>query len=104
MATAVARKPAKCAQVARRFNRGYLYHFGLNELPFTLTPNTHYYYGLPTTGKALDVLNVALQTGEGFIKVIGEVGTGKTLVCQKLTQRVTRGVCLCICSQSLSLT
>lgn len=62
----------------------YLYHFGLNELPFTLTPNTHYYYGLPTHRQALDVLNVALQTGEGFIKVIGEVGTGKTLVCRKL--------------------
>lgn len=62
----------------------YLYHFGLNELPFTLTPNTQYFYGLPTHNDALEVLNVALKTGEGFIKVTGEVGTGKTLICRKL--------------------
>ena len=62
----------------------YLYHFGLNELPFTLTPNTQYFYGLPTHNKALEILKVALNTGEGFIKVTGEVGTGKTLLCRKL--------------------
>jgi len=62
----------------------YLYHFGISELPFTLTPNTSYYYGLPTHKEALQVLNTALQSGEGFIKVTGEVGTGKTLLCRKL--------------------
>jgi MSHA biogenesis protein MshM len=34
--------------------------------------------------EALAVLTTALKTGEGFIKVIGEVGTGKTLLCRKL--------------------
>ena len=62
----------------------YLYHFGIAELPFTLTPNTSYFYGLPTHKQALQVLNTALQSGEGFIKVTGEVGTGKTLICRKL--------------------
>lgn len=62
----------------------YLYHFGLNELPFTLTPNTSYYFGLPSHNEALQVLLTALKTGEGFIKVTGEVGTGKTLTCRKL--------------------
>lgn len=62
----------------------YLYHFGITELPFTLTPNTSYFYGLPTHNQALQVLNTALQSGEGFIKVTGEVGTGKTLICRKL--------------------
>lgn len=62
----------------------YLYHFGLSELPFTLTPNTHFYYGLPSHSEALQVLLTALKTGEGFIKVTGEVGTGKTLICRKL--------------------
>lgn len=62
----------------------YLYHFGISELPFTLTPNTSYYYGLPTHKEALQVLNTALKSGEGFIKVTGEVGTGKTLLCRKL--------------------
>jgi MSHA biogenesis protein MshM len=62
----------------------YLYHFGLKELPFTLTPNTSYFFGLPSHKEALQVLKTALQTGEGFIKVTGEVGTGKTLICRKL--------------------
>lgn len=62
----------------------YLYHFGLRELPFTLTPNTSYFYGLPCHKEALDVILHALKAGEGFIKVTGEVGTGKTLICRKI--------------------
>ncbi|GAB3027291.1 ExeA family protein [Bowmanella dokdonensis] len=62
----------------------YLYHFGLRELPFTLTPNTSYFFGLPSHKQAIEVLTLALKTGEGFIKVTGEVGTGKTLLCRKL--------------------
>lgn len=62
----------------------YLYHYGLSELPFTLTPNTNFYLGLQPHNEALNVLLVALKNGEGFIKVVGEVGTGKTLICRKL--------------------
>ncbi|MDG1751903.1 MAG: AAA family ATPase [Thalassotalea sp.] len=66
----------------------YLYHFGLKELPFTLTPNTNFYLGLEPHNEALAVLTTALQTGEGFIKVVGEVGTGKTLLCRKLLNEI----------------
>ena len=66
----------------------YLYHFGLRELPFTLTPNTNFYLGLAPHNEALAVLLTALKTGEGFIKVIGEVGTGKTLLCRKLLNEI----------------
>jgi MSHA biogenesis protein MshM len=62
----------------------YLYHFGIKELPFTLTPNTNYFFGLPSHKEAIQVLLTAVKTGEGFIKVTGEVGTGKTLICRKL--------------------
>lgn len=62
----------------------YLYHYGIKEFPFNLTPNTSYFFGLPSHKEALDVLLTALKTGEGFIKVTGEVGTGKTLICRKL--------------------
>lgn len=62
----------------------YLYHFGMRELPFTITPNTSFYCGLQAHDEALQVLVTALKTGEGFIKVTGEVGTGKTLLCRKL--------------------
>ena len=62
----------------------YLEHFKLNELPFSLTPNTSFYCDLPTHQEALNVLLLGLQQGEGFIKIIGEVGTGKTLLCRLL--------------------
>lgn len=66
----------------------YLYHFGLEELPFTLTPNTSFYMPMAMHDEALAVLSTALQTGEGFIKVVGEVGTGKTLLCRKLLNEI----------------
>ncbi len=66
----------------------YLYHYGFTELPFTLTPNTSFYVGLEPHSEALNVLLVALKNGEGFIKVIGEVGTGKTLICRKLLNEI----------------
>lgn len=62
----------------------YLYHFGIQELPFSLTPNTNFYLDLPSHSEAMQVLLTALMTGEGFIKVTGEVGTGKTMLCRKL--------------------
>jgi MSHA biogenesis protein MshM len=66
----------------------YLYHYGLKELPFTLTPNTSFYLGLASHNEALEVLLTALKTGEGFIKVVGEVGTGKTLLCRKVLNEI----------------
>jgi len=62
----------------------YEAHFGLKESPFSLTPDTSYFYAYPDHQEALNALLVALRMGEGFIKVVGEVGTGKTLVCRKL--------------------
>lgn len=71
----------------------YLNHFGLQEAPFGLTPNTGFYYGLPPHEEALQVLNWALMQGEGFIKVTGEVGTGKTLLCRKLLSELGSEAC-----------
>lgn len=62
----------------------YLQHFGLREWPFTLSPNTQFYCELPGHQEALNVLLVALASGEGFIKITGEVGAGKTLLCRLL--------------------
>lgn len=62
----------------------YQSFFGLSDMPFGLTPNTGFYYGLPPHEEALQVLRVALSQGEGFIKVTGEVGTGKTMLLRKL--------------------
>ncbi|MDI3325066.1 AAA family ATPase [Pontibacterium granulatum] len=62
----------------------YAEHFGLRELPFTLTPNTRFFLNLTSHQEALNLMLVALHSGDGFIKVVGEVGTGKTLLCRKL--------------------
>ncbi len=62
----------------------YTQHFGLTEMPFTLTPDTSFFMNRSGYQDALNVLLVALRSGEGFIKVTGEVGTGKTLLCRKL--------------------
>jgi len=64
----------------------YLTHFGLQQAPFALTPNTAFYVDLPAHQQALALLHTALAQGEGFIKITGEVGTGKTLLCRKLLQ------------------
>ncbi|PAU76367.1 AAA family ATPase [Halovibrio salipaludis] len=58
--------------------------FGLRDAPFSLTPNTRYFLRAPSHGQALELLLVALRQKEGFIKVSGEVGTGKTLLCRLL--------------------
>jgi len=62
----------------------YLEHFGLKEMPFALTPNTAFLYEHAGHREAVNVLMVALRGGEGFIKITGEVGTGKTLLCRAL--------------------
>ncbi len=62
----------------------YLQHFELSEPPFSLTPDTGFFFGQGSHQEALNVLLVALHNGEGFIKVTGEVGTGKTLLCRQL--------------------
>lgn len=58
--------------------------FGLREAPFSLTPNTRYFLRAESHQQALELLTVALNQAEGFIKVSGEVGTGKTLLCRLL--------------------
>ena len=62
----------------------YQQHFGLTEKPFNLTPDTQFFCQLPPHQEALNMLLIALKNGEGFIKIVGDVGTGKTLLCRKL--------------------
>ncbi|MGE5452275.1 MAG: ExeA family protein [Acidobacteriota bacterium] len=62
----------------------YRSHFGLIEPPFSLTPDPDFVYVDMQHQTALDTLMLALESGEGFVKVTGEVGTGKTLLCRRL--------------------
>lgn len=62
----------------------YLAHFGLREYPFNLTPDTDFFFSSISAQEALNTVLISARTGEGFIKITGEVGTGKTTLCRKL--------------------
>jgi MSHA biogenesis protein MshM len=62
----------------------YLRHFSLRELPFSITPDPAFFYPHEGAKAALNTLLVALRSGEGFLKIVGEVGCGKTLLCRQL--------------------
>ncbi len=66
----------------------YLEHFGLKQLPFALTPNTGFMWKDGGHREALNVMMVALRSGEGFVKIVGEVGTGKSLLCRALLNQL----------------
>ena len=61
----------------------YLRHLRMRELPFGITPDTSFFFGCRSIQEALNTLVIAVGNGEGFIKITGEVGTGKTLLCRK---------------------
>ena len=64
----------------------YLEHFGLQKTPFSLTADPHFYIDFIPHKEALEVITTALSFGESILKVTGEVGTGKTLLCNKAKQ------------------
>jgi type II secretory pathway predicted ATPase ExeA len=66
----------------------YQAHFGLRETPFGITPNPAFFYSGNTRGDILDALLYAVGNGEGMIKVTGEVGAGKTMLCRMLESRL----------------
>ncbi len=63
---------------------GFRLFFGMREMPFSLVPNTEYFVNLRPYSECFNMLHFAIMAGEGFIKVTGEVGTGKTLLCRRL--------------------
>ena len=66
----------------------YLAHFGLTDHPFALTPNTDYYYPTQENANIIASLDFALRRDTGIIKIVGEVGTGKTLLCRLLVNKL----------------
>lgn len=72
----------------------YLRHFALREFPFSITPDTSFFFSSAGSQEALNTLLVAARMGEGFIKITGEVGTGKTLLCRKLMSSLGRDFCV----------
>ena len=70
----------------------YLEHFGLDEPPFRITPVTVFFFSGANRGEILDALIYSLSEAEGIVKVSGEVGSGKTMLCRMLLERLPEHV------------
>lgn len=70
----------------------YLSHFGLEEPPFRITPHTEFFFAGANRGATLDALVYAITHDEGIVKVSGEVGSGKTMLCRVLIERLPPNV------------
>jgi type II secretory pathway predicted ATPase ExeA len=70
----------------------YYSHFGLSQAPFKITPNTEFFFAGGNRGPILEALIYAITHGEGIIKVTGEVGSGKTMLCHMLPKRLPPNV------------
>ena len=66
----------------------YLEHFGLHEPPFRITPHTDFFFDGADRGATLEALIYAILNDEGIVKVSGEVGSGKTMLCRVLMERL----------------
>ena len=66
----------------------YLEHFGLAEAPFRITPHTDFFFSGANRGATLEALIYAITHDEGIVKVCGEVGSGKTMLCRVLMERL----------------
>ena len=70
----------------------YLDHFGLKEPPFRITPHTDFFFQGANRGATLEALLYAITHDEGIVKVSGEVGSGKTMLCRVLMERLPQTV------------
>ena len=62
----------------------YYEYFGLKQPPFKITPDTRLFFPGGNRGAVLEALIYAITEGEGIVKVVGEVGAGKTMLCRML--------------------
>jgi type II secretory pathway predicted ATPase ExeA len=70
----------------------YYQHFGLNYPPFKITPDPQLFYRGGDRGLVLEALIYAICHGEGIIKLVGEVGSGKTMLCRMLEQNLPKHI------------
>ena len=66
----------------------YREFFGLQSEPFALTPDSEFFFNDRIRQEALNTLIYGIRSGEGFIKVVGEVGTGKTTLCRQFLRAI----------------
>jgi general secretion pathway protein A len=64
--------------------------FGLNDKPFSLTPNPRYVFYSQQYREAEGQLLYGINNREGFMLVTGHPGTGKTTLCRDLIEKFDR--------------
>ena len=62
----------------------YRKHFGLEELPFSVTPDPRFIYNSAIYDEVLGKLRYGIEAKKGFIVLSGEAGTGKTTLLRRL--------------------
>ncbi len=62
--------------------------YGFKENPFSLTPDPKYFFFSKDHEEALSHIIFAINQGEGFIVLVGGVGTGKTTISRVLMERL----------------
>ena len=70
----------------------YYEFFGLVHAPFKITPDTDVFFEGGNRGAILEALIYAITHGEGIVKVTGEVGSGKTMLCRVLQTRLPQNI------------
>ncbi|NIQ00490.1 MAG: AAA family ATPase, partial [Nitrospinaceae bacterium] len=72
----------------KRNHNVYQDYYGFTEKPFDLTPDPKYLYLSPKHKEVLAHLVYGLQENNGFLKIVGEVGTGKTTICRSFLKEL----------------
>jgi len=62
--------------------------YGFHENPFRMTPDSKFFYPSSKHTEALSSLLYTIQQRKGFVVVTGEIGAGKTTVCQTLIRKL----------------
>jgi type II secretory pathway predicted ATPase ExeA/cell division protein FtsN len=69
---------------------GYERFFGFAEAPFSLAPNPRFLFESSSHATALAQVAYAMERREPLVVITGEIGTGKTLLCRTVLQRLER--------------
>jgi len=88
----------------------YLNFFGFDKQPFQITPDTELFFEGSERGLALQALQYAVQSGSAITKVVGEVGSGKTMLCRMFANTTSKDLDLiflgnpCLSAEDIMLT
>src|SRR5690606_1427490 len=86
--TRIDRRPRGDRLPTREIDPVYTEFFGLNEKPFSITPDPRYLYLSRRHADALAHLIYGISESGGFIQLTGEVGTGKTTLIRSVLEQL----------------